>query len=101
MLRFKELEWHGASIFDEGGTIGETARQDQAAFRDAQTVFSELSDQLIGFGEPGRPTTFIIRRLGIDPVLAGRYLANLADELGTANENRDANYRAVARALKF
>jgi hypothetical protein len=101
MLRFKDLRWHVASIFDEDGVVSETARQDRAAFREAQTVFSELSERLMGFGDLGRPTTFIIRRLGINPVLAGRYMANLADELGTANENRAANYRAVTRALKL
>jgi hypothetical protein len=101
MLQFKDLKWHVASIFGDDGIVGEIAHQDRAAFCEAQTAFSILSDQLIDFGRSKQPATFLIRRMGIDPVLAGRHLANLADELGTSNENRHANYHAVSRALKL
>jgi hypothetical protein len=37
----------------------------------------------------------------MDPSTAGRRLATLADELGARNEDRDANYYAVARLLRF
>ena len=101
MLRFENLNWRVASIFGDDGVVSEIAHQDRAAFCEAQTAFSVLSDQLIDFGRSKEPAAFIIRRMGIDPVLAGRHLANLADELGTSNENRHANYHAVSRALRL
>ena len=50
MLQFKDLKWHVASIFGDDGVVGEIAHQDRAAFCEAQTAFSVLSDQLIDFG---------------------------------------------------
>lgn len=99
MSRFGDLKWRDSSIFDRNGA-GDGAA-DQAAFSAAQTIFGDLSDDLIAFGQSKPLAACLIRRLGIDPINAGRRLAVLADELGTRNENCDANYHAVARALKF
>jgi hypothetical protein len=99
LSRFEDLKWRFSSIFNDNGT-GEAAA-DQAAFSEAQTILDGLSNDLIAFGQSKRLATYLIRRLGIDPINAGRRLAVLADELGARNEDRDANYHAVARALKF
>ena len=98
MARFERLEWHVVSVADDA--FGK-AKTDQAAFVEAQTVFGELSEKLIAFGQSERPAAYLIKCLGIDPVRAGRRLAVLADEIGNLNEDREANYHAVARLLKF
>jgi hypothetical protein len=97
MSRFREIEWHVASIFDNP-VVG---LADQAQFNEAQTVLGDLSEQLVMFAQRNRVATFVLNRLGIDSFNAGRLLAEVADRLGTRNEDRDVNYRAVARLLKF
>ena len=97
MLRFADLRWHVASIFDDAIT----ASADQAAFGEAQTIFGNLSDELIAFGESKSLATFVIRRLGMDAIAAGHRLGLIADEFGARNEDRAANYRIVARLLRF
>jgi len=97
MSRFADIKWHVTSTFDDL----QTGRVDQASFGEAQTIFGNLSDELIGFGQSHWIATFFIRRLGMDPVAAGRHLGTLADELGARNEDRDANYHAVGRVLRF
>ena len=47
MLRFADLKWHVASIFDDASI----AVADRAAFGEAQTIFGNLSDELIAFGQ--------------------------------------------------
>jgi len=99
MLRFEHLKWRVSSLLDDTGAGDGTA--DQTAFSEAQTILGALADDLITFGQSKRLAAYLISRLGIDPINAGCRLAVLADELGTRNEDRDANYHAVARALKF
>lgn len=97
MSRFRHIKWHVSSIFEDIA-IG-TA--DQAEFNEAQTILGDLSEQLIAFAKAHPLATFLLRRMGIDPFHAGRRLANLADELGSRNEDRDANFHAVTRLLKL
>ena len=97
MLRFADLKWHVASIFDDEAI----ALADRAAFAEAQTIFGNLSDELIAFGQSRSVTASLVRCAGMDPTAAGRSLATLADELGARNEDRDANYHAVSRLLRF
>jgi hypothetical protein len=98
MARFECLEWHAVSVIDDASG---RAKTDQADFDEAQSIFGELSEKLIAFGQSERPAAYLIKCLGIDPVRAGRRLAVLADEIGNRNEDRAANYHAVARLLKF
>jgi hypothetical protein len=95
MLRFENLQ---PSLRDDG-IAGETPTQ--AAFRKARTTLADLSDELISFGQSEWLAAYFVRRLGFDPVTAGRRLAVLAEELGTLHEDRAANYRAVDKALRF
>ena len=97
MLRFADLKWHVASIFDDEAI----AVADRAAFAEAQTIFGNLSDELIAFGQSRSVTASLVRWSGMDPTAAGRSLATLADELGARNEDRDANYHVVSRLLRF
>jgi hypothetical protein len=69
--------------------------------RNARVALGDLSDEMISFGQSEWLAAYFVRRLGFHPITAGRRLAVLAEELGTDLESRDANYRAVCRALKF
>jgi hypothetical protein len=97
MQRFADLKWHVTSIFDDEPI----ATADRAAFGEAQTVFGNLSDELIAFGQSGSLAASLVKCADIDPTAAGRCLATLADDFGTRNEDRDANYHAVSRLLRF
>jgi hypothetical protein len=97
MLRFADLKWRVASIFDDEPI----AVADRAAFAEAQTIFGDLSDELIAFGQSRTLAASLVTCSGMDPTAAGRSLATLADDLGARNEDRDANYHAVSRLLRF
>jgi hypothetical protein len=96
MLRFENFQ---PSLYDVDIYGVETPPQ--AAFRKARTILSDLSDDLISFGQSEWLAAYFVRRLGFDPVTAGLRLAVLAEELGTVHEDRAANYRAVDKALRF
>ncbi len=97
MSRYQNLKWHVTSIFDDIPA----GKADQVVFGEAYTVLGNLADDLVTFAKADRLAAFLLQLMGIDPARAGRSLANLADELGSHNEDRDRNYREVARLLKF
>jgi len=92
MLRFEDL---AESIIVLEFTSG------PSPLREARKALSDLSDELISFGQSEWFAAYFVRRLGFDPIAAGRRLGVVAEELGTVYEDRAANYRAVDRALKF
>jgi hypothetical protein len=97
MSRYQNLKWHVRSIFDDIPT----GKADQAVFGEAYTALGNLADDLVKFPQANRLAALLLHLMGIDPAHAGRSLANLADELGSRNEDRDRNYREVAQLLKL
>lgn len=94
MLRFEQVAL--PLLFDDYAT-----GQQQTALTKARSTFSNLSDELIAFGQSEWLAAYFVKRLGFDPIIAGRRLAVAVEELCTVHEDREANYRAIDRALKF
>jgi hypothetical protein len=69
--------------------------------KEPRTAFAELGAQLVSFDRSEQIATWFVRRLGFDPGRAGNILRAISIEFGTADEERDKNFRRLDEALKF
>src|SRR5258708_36216917 len=75
MLRFEDLApW----IDDDFPYVYGRESPSQATFRKASTTLSDLSDDLISFGQSEWLGAYFVRRVGFDPIAAGRCLKVVA-----------------------
>jgi hypothetical protein len=68
---------------------------------EGQLALGNLSAELIAFGQSEWLAALFVKCLGFNAIMAGTRLATLADELGKLTENREENYKAVDKALRF
>ncbi len=98
MLAFRNMELPGPRELAVSSL--EIRKYDEASrnVRQAGRTFAELGAQLIAFGE-SEPTVCILMALcGLDVLLAGHELINLADAYAAAKIDSDEHRRAIGEA---
>ena len=99
MLRFNDVYFTMETIIGEAD-LDEIFRQREAV-RQARETLRTLSNELIAFGHSEWLAVRVLKFIHFDPVLAGWALEKTAAAFAYDHEDRDKNYTAVDRALKF
>jgi hypothetical protein len=93
-IKAQMLQCIDAPDFISFDLASSSVRKDKAAL-------AKLANELIAFGQSEWLAARFVKCLGFDSVTAGTRLATLVAELGTPQEDRNANYEAADSALKF
>jgi hypothetical protein len=82
-------------------TVEDLSESEEQQRREARLKFSELGAQLIAFDKSEAPAAWLVRRMGFDPMQAGRVLHEISVEFGTITEDRYRSFPRVDVPLKF